>query len=405
VTPRAAPRADQSPTTLLVVGDTLYTSADGDWHTLAALSKQLDVWFAEFDHVIIAAHVQPGDPPPYHRRLDHQNIEFVALRRAGGSGFRAKVDVVVALLSWVRVLVPLLRRASAVHLRTPCNMTLAAIPLARVLAPNRYAIYADNWEPLGVEPISYRIQRWMLGHFGGVVHAYVPPEAHVAPHIRPNISPSFTQSELDALDDTVVRRVERLRTDPVAERELRLCIVGTFSERKNQTTVIRALDVLRDRGIPVQLRLAGTGRAEATARALVAQLGLEAEVEFLGHIGRDALADLLTWADVNVLVSRAEGFGKVFLEGMAFGCPAVCGAGAMQRSMVGSGTRGRQADPASPTDIADALQGLRDLPIDQQAQMVEACKQYVAAFTTEAFAREIDTIVHDLWQLPHPTHP
>jgi glycosyltransferase involved in cell wall biosynthesis len=391
------------PTTLLVIGDTRYTGGDGNWHALVALSKQLDVWFAEFDRVIIAAHHQLGDPPPFHRRLDHQNIEFVALRRAGGSGLKAKVDVVVALLSWIRTLVPLLHRASAVHLRTPCNMMMAVIPLARVLSPNRYALYADNWEPLGVEPVSYRIQRWMLGHFGGVVHAYVPSGEDLPPHVRPAISPSFTESELELLAPQVAQRVERLRADPIANRELRICTVGTFSERKNQSSVIRAVGILRDRGIPAQLRLAGTGPTEAANRELVEQLGLSAEIEFLGRIGREAVTDLYTWADLNVLVGRAEGFGKVFLEGMAFGCPAVCGPGAMQRSIIGSGSRGRQADPESPEDIADALTMLRDLTVDQQLQMVDSCRHYVAGFTTEAFAREIHTIVSTIWQLPSPS--
>ena len=400
---RAARRANERPTTLLVVGDTRYTGGDGDWHTLVALSKQLDVWFAAFDHVVIAAHFQPGDPPLDHRSLDQQNIEFVPLRRAGGSGLGAKLGVIRAFVSWIWVLVPLLRRASGVHLRTPCNMMLAVIPLTRMLSRNRYAIYAGNWEPLGVEPTSYRIQCWMLGHFGGVVHAYVPPEADLPPHIRPNFSPSFTEAELEALDAGVGRRMDRLRTDPIAERELRLCLVGNFSDRKNQPAVIRAVDVLRQRGIPARLRLAGAGSTEAAVRALVKELGLEDQIEFLGQLGRDALSDLYTWADVNVLVSRGEGFGKVFLEGMASGCPAVCGSGAMQRSLVGSGSRGRQADPTSPTDIADALQDLRDLPVEQQVQMVDGCKQYVAAFTIEAFAREIHLIVHDQWQLPRPS--
>lgn len=390
------------PTTLLVLGDTNYSGHDGDWHTLVALSKQLDVWFADFDRVVIAAHLLPGDPPSFHRRLDQQNIEFVELPVAGGSGIRAKLGIVLTLVTWIRIVAPLMRRASAVHLRTPCNMMMGFIPLARLLCPNRYAIYADNWEPLGVEPASYRTQRWMLHHFGGVVHAYVPPGAPLPPHVRPNVSPSFTEAELRSLDDEVARRVDRLRTDPMADRELRLCVVGTFSVRKNQFGVIRAVALLRDRGIPVRLRLAGTGRTHDEAKALVDELGLADQVEFLGHIGRAEVGELFAWADINVLVSRAEGFGKVFLEGMAHGCPAVCGSGQMQRSLVGSGARGRQADPDDPADIADAFAALRDLPVDQQAAMVASCKEYVAAFTTEAFAREIRTIVVDLWQLPLP---
>lgn len=397
-----AERARRRPTTLLVVGDTRYSGGPGDWHTLEALSKQLDAWFADFDRVVIAAHLLEGEPPPYHRRLAQQNIEFVALRSAGGSGWRAKLGVVLAFASWVRIVVPLMRRASAVHLRTPCNMMFAFIPLARLLCPNRYAIYAGNWEPLGIEPVSFRLQQRMLLHFGGVVHAYVPPEAPVPPHIRPNVSPTFTEAELAALEPEVAARIDRLRSDPVADRELRLCVVGVIAGRKNQTGVIRATRILRDRGIAVRLRLAGTGRDEAEVRALVRELGLDDAVELLGQLGRSELEALYAWADLNVLVSRAEGFGKVFLEGMGHGCPTVCGPGAMQRSLVGAGTRGRQADPTDPVDIADVLQGLRDLPVEQQAEMVASCRRYVGGCTLEAFARGIDAIVRDEWQLPMP---
>lgn len=396
------PRTVTGPTTLLVVGDTRWSGGPGDRHTLVALSKQLDVWFAEFDRVVVAAHLLPGDPPSYHRRLAQQNIDFVELPQAGGSGLRAKLGILVAALTWVRLLVPLMRRCSAVHLRTPCNVTVIAIPLARLLCPRRYAIYADNWELQGVEPASFRAQRRMLCHWGGVVHAYAPPEVPLPAHIRPNVSPSFTSSELDALGPAADDRAARLRDDPPGGRELRICTVATFSARKNQAGVIRAVALLRDRGVLVEARFAGSGRSEQADRALAAELGVDDRVHFLGHLGRDEVHALFRWADVNVLVSKAEGFGKVFLEGMAVGCPAVCGPGQMQRSIIGGGSRGRQADPADPSDIARTLTDLRDLPVEEQVAMVASCREYVRRFTTEAFASEIHTIVAQLFRLPPP---
>ncbi len=390
------------PTTLLLVGDTRFSGGPGDRHTLVALSKQLDVWFAEFDRVVIAAHWIDGEPPSFHRRLEYQRIQFVDLPQAGGSGVRAKLGVLVAALSWVATLVPLMRRASAVHLRAPCNVTIVAIPLARLLCPRRYAIYADNWELQGVEPSSFRLQRWMLTHFGGVVHAYVPPGADLPAHIRENVSPSFSEAELEALGHATQERLSRLVDEPVASRPLRVCTVASFSARKNQAGLIRAVALLRDRGIEIEARLAGSGRSEGHDRALSARLGVDDRVHFLGSLGRSEVEALFRWADVNVLVSRAEGFGKVFLEGMAFGCPAVCGPGQMQRSIVGDGSRGRQADPQDPADIAEALMILRDMSPEAQAAMVRDCRDYARRFTTEAFTAEIHTIVAQLWELPPP---
>jgi glycosyltransferase involved in cell wall biosynthesis len=342
---------------------------------------------------VVAAHLSPDAPPGYHRRLEHQNIEFIELASAGGSGLRAKIGVVLAALRWILQLVPLMRRCSAVHLRTPCNVTLLGIPLARLFCRGRYAIYADNWELQGVEPASFRAQRWMLQRWGGVVHAYVPPGADLPSHIRANVSPSFTSEELDTLGPAAEERIERFGSAPMSARELRVCTLATFSERKNQITTIRAVAQLRDRGVDVRLRLAGSGRTEAAARALVEELGLGDRVEFVGRLGREAVEDLFRWADVNVLVSRAEGFGKVFLEGMAFGCPAICGPGQMQGFIVGDGARGRQADPTDPADVARLLLELRDLPTDEQAEMVRSCREFVRNYTTDAFAEEIETVV------------
>jgi glycosyltransferase involved in cell wall biosynthesis len=382
---------------LVVVGDTPYATADGRLHTFAALAKQLDVWFAEFDEVRVAAHLLPGPPPAGYAPLASDRVELVELRSGGGAGLRAKLGVVAQLLGWARTLVPLLRGADAVHLRTPCNVTLLAIPLARVLCRRRYAIYADNWEPLGVEPTSYRIQRAMLRRWGGVVHAYAPPGDDVPANVRPNLSPSFTAAELDRLAPVVEARIEGQRLDPPAQRPLRLCCVGTFSPRKNQTGLIRAAKVLVDGGVEVDLRFAGTGRTLEADRALVSELGLDASVTFLGELDHEAVRDLFAWADASALVSQAEGFGKVLLESMAVGCPVVCGRGRMQQMIIGDGERGRQADPANPDSIAAALADLRSLDPEAREAMSRSCADHARRWTTDAFADEIHHITRSIW--------
>lgn len=384
---------------LAIVGDTPYAVVDGRLHTFAALAKQLDIWCAEFDEVRIAAH-RIDEPEAGFRPLARDDIELIALPSGGGTGLRAKIGVAALVLGWVRTLVPLLRRADAVHLRTPCNVTLVAIPLARLLSRRRYAIYAGTWERTETEPTSYRIQRSMLRRFGGVVHAYVPPDDEVAQHIRPNVSPSFTAAELDALAPLVQQRRDRIAAEPAGERPLRVACVGSFSARKNQAGLLRAARVLGDQGIPVELRFAGTGGSLAADQALAEELGLTDHVRFEGQLGHVEVRDLFAWADVNALVTFGEGFGKVFIEAMSLGCPAVCGSGRMQLSMVGAGTRGRQADPGDPGSIATALANLRSLPAADQLAMVDACTAYARTCTIDAFADEVHHITRDLWGLP-----
>lgn len=383
--------------TLLVVGDTVHhLDARGRFCTYTALARQLDAWFAEFDEVVIAAVLDTGDLPAGFSPYQCEHVTFVPLRQAGGSGIRAKVGALGASLSWVRALVPLLRRAEIVHLRTPCNITVLAIPLARWLSPRRYAIYAGAWDPPPGGPASYRLQRWMLRHFGGVVHVYAPASSTLAPNLRPNFSPTFTTEALDDLAPATARRLARIRSHPPSEEPLRICCVGRFSTNKNQMAVVRAAAHLRDAAIPFELRFAGSGGNEAEVRSLVTAFDLEAQVHFLGRCDESALVDLYEWADVNVMPSFVEGFGRVIVEGMALGCPAVCGPGTMQRAMIGNGKRGRQVDPADPADLATALRTLRDQSGEEWGAMARACRDYAAATTVEAFATQARMIVREL---------
>lgn len=56
---------------------------------------------------------------------------------------------------------------------------------------------------------------------------------------------------------------------------------------------------------------------------MVADLGLGPHVRFLGPKPHEALAEVLSAADVFVLATRAEGWANVFLEAMACGLPVV----------------------------------------------------------------------------------
>lgn len=384
------------------MGDTPYALVDGKLHTFAALSKQLDVWCAEFDEVRIAAH-RLDAPEPGFRALERDDIDFIALPSGGGTGLQAKLGVVALLFRWLATLLPLMRRATAVHLRTPCNVTLVAIPLARLVARRRYAIYAGSWEPGNDEPSTYRMQRAMLRRWGGVVHAYAPARADLPANVRPNVSPSFTDAELDELAPLAERRIARLTGDPMADRALRVCCVGAFSVRKNQAGLLRALKLIADRGVAVEARFGGTGRTEAADRALATELGLDDRVVFEGQLDPHQVRDLFDWADVHALVTVGEGFGKVFLEAMAVGCPSVVGNGPMQRAMVGDGERGRQADPSDPSSIADSLDALRGLDLAEQEAVVRACTAYARTCTLDAFADEVRHIIHDLLSVPPPT--
>ena len=91
----------------------------------------------------------------------------------------------------------------------------------------------------------------------------------------------------------------------------------------------KALDQLLDilaglRGRPARLLVIGTGPEEESLKAKAAELGIEEHVRFLGGLSDQEKFNVLGMSDLYVSSSQHEGFGLVFLEGMAAGLPVVC---------------------------------------------------------------------------------
>lgn len=94
-----------------------------------------------------------------------------------------------------------------------------------------------------------------------------------------------------------------------------LVCVGTVSDRKNQISIIKALDdhSLED----IKLILVGDGEGLADCRAYVNNHGLSDRVYFAG--GQDCVGDYLELADVFILGSLNEGLPNAAVEAMSYG--------------------------------------------------------------------------------------
>jgi glycosyltransferase involved in cell wall biosynthesis len=106
---------------------------------------------------------------------------------------------------------------------------------------------------------------------------------------------------------------------------LRILEVADGSARKNVSTLIEAVQLIRRRGADVTLDLVGPGLDPASALAeSTRKRGFEG-VKFHGIVPRTELGSFLSAADVFVHASREESFGMSVAEAMAFGVPVVGG--------------------------------------------------------------------------------
>ncbi|MBN1137163.1 MAG: glycosyltransferase family 4 protein [Anaerolineae bacterium] len=102
--------------------------------------------------------------------------------------------------------------------------------------------------------------------------------------------------------------------------------VGSEQPRKNFSTLLRAFAQVKHEIKDACLLKVGQPESVSErhkALALIAQLGIEKDVLFCGHVEQD-LPAFYNLADVFVFPSRYEGFGFPPLEAMACGTPVIC---------------------------------------------------------------------------------
>jgi glycosyltransferase involved in cell wall biosynthesis len=132
--------------------------------------------------------------------------------------------------------------------------------------------------------------------------------------------------------------------------------LGRLVERKGFADLLEAAALLAARGYGFELRIGGSGPAQAALRATVDRLGLAPLVRFLGWV--EDKRGFFEPLDVLCVPSREEPFGIVVLEGMAHGRAVVATAAPGPRAIVRDGIDGLLVPPAAPPALADALASL-----------------------------------------------
>lgn len=143
-------------------------------------------------------------------------------------------------------------------------------------------------------------------------------------------------------------------------REASVGFVGRLSPRKGFAEALRAVSILRHRGIPLRLRVFGgtpPGQEwrEAEYRRMVVALDIEPIVSFEGFVP-DA-SERLQELDILVLPSQwPDPFPRIVLEAMAAGCAVVAARnGGGSDEMLDDGVSGLYCD-RDPESIAAAIE-------------------------------------------------
>lgn len=137
-----------------------------------------------------------------------------------------------------------------------------------------------------------------------------------------------------------------------------LLMAAQFVPWKRHEDAVRALPHLLKRQTAARLVIAGSDRFAHhpdyadSLRNLAAELDVSEQVVFAGH--RDDMPDVMSAADIVIIPSDAEPFGRVAIEAMALGKPVVGTRAGGLPEVVRDGETGLLVVPRFPESLADA---------------------------------------------------
>lgn len=134
--------------------------------------------------------------------------------------------------------------------------------------------------------------------------------------------------------------------------------VCSLDEWKGLDILIRAMTLLRDAGETTPLVVAGEGPLRRELERLIAELGLQQQVQLIGQQSRIAVARLLSECTLFVLASRFEAFGIAVIEALACGKPVVGTAVDGILEIIEDGTNGILVEPEDARALAAAMSRL-----------------------------------------------
>lgn len=239
-----------------------------------------------------------------------------------------------------------------------------------------FASYLKYYHLSAMEPVVWRYLRHFYSRCD---HVYVATETMEAELRRRGVERGVRLwrrgVDLERFDPSRSSPSWR-RSHGIGEDEVVVAFVSRLVPEKGIDTYAEVIQRLQDRGVPHRSLVVGDGPArEALERRLP-------DTTFTGFLDGLELARAYASSDVFLFPSETETFGKVTLEAMASGLPAVCADAPGSRDLVDGGASGFLCSPGEVDEFAERVRRLATDP-SLRRTMGECARRRACGFARE----------------------
>lgn len=352
-------------------------------YAYAPYVREMNLWLQYADNVEIVAPKVEEEETTIELQYRHNNIRF---NEIPAIQFTSLKYVITSIFKFPRILFTVFiacRRADHIHLRCPGNIGLLGC-FIQVLFPKKIktAKYAGNWDPKAKQPLSYKLQKWILGNtfltknMTALVYGKWKGQTK---NIKSFFTASFEKTEFE----------KPMQRD--YSSNLEFVFIGSLVKGKRPLLAIQIIEALQKAGKKVHLDLYGDGVLKKELAEYVINNNLEKVITLKGNQEKKVIKEALKKAHFIVLPSKSEGWPKAIAEAMFFGAIPIATPISCVPNMLDYGNRGILIDSelsSATLSINKELKDTKGLSLKS-----EKASKWSKKYTLDKFDAEISNLV------------
>lgn len=344
--------------------------------------KQMEAMAGLFKRTVICCPFEKYSPERITSAYRNPSIDFITLPKVGGNSLKQKIKLLFTIPSWIKAFKKVYKDADIIYQRFPNNLNIPGFFYFYFKKAKVFGTYTGTWKNYPGEPLTYRLQKWLLKNFfRGPVGLYITEPAKQKKFFK-SISPSYTYEEWEDESDHIEKKINRLQKQKIHCPVF--ISVGALDANKNQQFILNAFRILNDEGYNFKLYIVGDGPLKKDYKLFINNQSLQEKIFCIGKKSHSELKNLYRNADFIVQATKAEGYGKVPVEGFFYGLIPFISNTAFAIEMTGNGERGFVYDAA---DILNLVSHIK-YALKIQAifpELIKKGREYAKSHTLETW--------------------
>ncbi|WP_320814514.1 glycosyltransferase [Flavobacterium sp.] len=368
---------------LVVISSAPVVIQENEKFLYAPYEKEMQLWVKYANESQFCCPVWKDDKKLLITKVSFPILPIIELKEFDVLSLKNAFSAISKILNNLFVIYSAMQQADHIHIRCPGNIGLLAC-FVQIFFPNKKKTvkYAGNWDPKSKQPLSYRIQKWILSNTFFTKNTKVLVYGkwkNSSKNIKPFFTATYTSNDMKPIP---------LRS---FNERIEFVFVGMLSVGKQPLYVAELIKVLISKKINVRLRYFGEGVLKDDILRFVNKNKLQSFIFLEGNQPKEVVEKAYQESHFLVLPSKSEGWPKVVAEAMFWGCVPLVSSVSCVSYMLKDNERGVLLTEDLEKDI-DKLNALISNE-DQYFEMATLGMNWSRKFTMDKFENEIQKLL------------